>query len=178
MYLLLSGGESPSLVKNAKVELVINPRHPTSIGNTSVIPPFLTHCSRRSSYFSNLRWCAQSIFSLKETINSTSYPHLTNYPSETDKACRTLLEKQGWAHKRRSPVEANTWSCKMWGAQQGPTLTSYAKMLVAPQSSSQVQWMIRKVGGRLSWIPVLRAQHDDDEANSLYVSTGFINWWK
>ena len=59
MYFLLSDGGSPRLVKKTEVELAIKPLHPTSIGNTFVIQPFLTHCSRRSSYFSNLCWCAQ-----------------------------------------------------------------------------------------------------------------------
>ena len=36
-YFLLSDGESPRLVKNAKVELVMEPRHPTSVGNATVI---------------------------------------------------------------------------------------------------------------------------------------------
>ena len=48
----------------------------------------------------------------KETAICPPAPHLTNHPSETDETCRTLLEKQGRAHKRRSPVEANTWICK------------------------------------------------------------------
>ena len=56
MYFLLSDGGSPRLVKKTEVELAIKPLHPSSIGNTFVIQPFLTHCSRRSSYFSNLRW--------------------------------------------------------------------------------------------------------------------------
>ena len=55
MYFLLSDGGSPRLVKKTEVELVIKPLHPISIGNTFVIQQFLTHCSRRSSYFSNLR---------------------------------------------------------------------------------------------------------------------------
>ena len=70
MYFLLSDGGGPRLVKKTEVELVIKPLHPTSIGNTFVIQPFLTHCSRRSSYFSNLRWCAQTKFSSKGTVNS------------------------------------------------------------------------------------------------------------
>ena len=49
MYFLLSDGESPRLVKKTEVELAIKPLHPTSIGNTFVIQPFLTHCSCRSS---------------------------------------------------------------------------------------------------------------------------------
>ena len=65
MYFLLSDGGSPKLVKKTEVELEIKPLHPTSIGNTFVIRPFLTHCSRRSSYFSNLRRCAQSKFTWK-----------------------------------------------------------------------------------------------------------------
>ena len=73
MYFLLSDGGSPRLVKKTEVELAIKPLHPTSIGNTFVIQPFLTHCSRRSSYFSNLRLCAQSKFSSKGTVNSIYY---------------------------------------------------------------------------------------------------------
>ena len=52
MHSLLSDGESPRLVKKTEVESAIKPLHPTSIGNTFVIQAFLTHCSRRSSYFS------------------------------------------------------------------------------------------------------------------------------
>ena len=70
MYFLLSDGGSPRLVKKTKFESAIKPLHPTSIGNTFVIQPFLTHCFRRSSYFSNLRRCAQSKFSSKGTVNS------------------------------------------------------------------------------------------------------------
>ena len=55
LYFLLCDGESPRLVQNAEVELVMKPQHLTSIGNTLVIQPFLTHCSRRCSYFSNMR---------------------------------------------------------------------------------------------------------------------------
>ena len=54
MYVLLSDRESQRLVKNTEVELVMKPQHPTSRGNILVIQPFLTHCSCRSSYFSNL----------------------------------------------------------------------------------------------------------------------------
>ena len=54
MYFLLSDVESPRLVKNTEVELVMKSWHSTSMRNTLVIQPFLTHCSHRSSYFSNL----------------------------------------------------------------------------------------------------------------------------
>ena len=70
MYLSLSLGGSPRFVEKVEVELAIKPLHPTLIGNTFVIKPLLIHCSCRSSYFSNLRWCAPSKFSSKGTVNS------------------------------------------------------------------------------------------------------------
>ena len=70
MYLLLSDGGSPRLVKNAEVELTMKHLHPTSIGNTFVIQPFPIHCSRSSSYFSNFRRCTQLKFSSKGTVSS------------------------------------------------------------------------------------------------------------
>ena len=54
MYFLLSDGRSPRLVKKTEAELAIKPLRPTSIWNTFVIRPFLTHCSRWSSYFFQL----------------------------------------------------------------------------------------------------------------------------
>ena len=63
MYFHLSDGGSPRLVKKMEVVFAMKPLHRTSIGNTFVIQPFLAHCSCRSSYFSNLCWCAQSKFS-------------------------------------------------------------------------------------------------------------------
>ena len=70
IYSLCSAGESPRLVKNVEVEFKIKPRHPISRGKMSVDQPFLIHCSRRSSYFSHLCWCAQSMLASKEIINS------------------------------------------------------------------------------------------------------------
>ena len=70
MHFLLSDRGSPRLVKNAEVELTMKPQHPTLIGNTFAIQPFLTYCFRRSSYFSNLRRCPQTKFSTKGTVNS------------------------------------------------------------------------------------------------------------
>ena len=54
MNFLLSDGGSPRLVQNAEVELAMKPLQSTLIGNTFVIPPFLMHCSRRSSNFSKI----------------------------------------------------------------------------------------------------------------------------
>ena len=60
--------ESPSLVRNVEVEFKIKPWHPISRGYMSVDQPFLTNCSRRSSYFSNLRWCTQSMSASKGSL--------------------------------------------------------------------------------------------------------------
>ena len=70
IYSLFFAGESLSLVKNVEVVFEIKPRHPISRGNMSVDQSFLVHCSRRSSYFSNFRWCAQLMLVLKGIINS------------------------------------------------------------------------------------------------------------
>ena len=70
MYSLFSAGESLSLVKNVEVEFEIKCRHPILSGNMSVDQPFLMHCFRRSLYFSNLCWCAQSMLTSKEIANS------------------------------------------------------------------------------------------------------------
>ena len=72
MNFLLTDGGSPRIIKKTEVELAIKPLQPTSIGNTVVIQPFLIYCSRRSSYFSHLRWCARSKFSSKGTVNSAT----------------------------------------------------------------------------------------------------------
>ena len=63
-------GVSPILVKNVEVAFKIKPRHPISRGNMSVDQSFLVHCSRRSSYFSNFRWCTQPMLVSKGTVNS------------------------------------------------------------------------------------------------------------
>ena len=42
----------------------------------------------------------------------TLAPHHKNYTSSTNQTRRTLLEKQGRAHKRCTPVDPHTWMCK------------------------------------------------------------------
>ena len=67
MYFLLSDEGSLTFVKNAEVELAMKPLHPTSTGNAFVIQPFLSHCSRRSSYFFQLTLrCPVEIFFKKD----------------------------------------------------------------------------------------------------------------
>ena len=38
--------------------------------------------------------------------------HHENYPSLTNQTCRTLLEKQGRAHKRCTPMDPHIWPGK------------------------------------------------------------------
>ena len=83
IYSLFSADESSSLVKNVEVEFEIKPRHPISRGNMPVDQPFLKHCSRRSSYFSNFRWCAQSTLASKGIVNSVMITFLwINWPND------------------------------------------------------------------------------------------------
>ena len=42
----------------------------------------------------------------------TLAPHHENYTSSTNQTRRTLLEKQGRAHKRCTPVDPHIWMCK------------------------------------------------------------------
>ena len=70
VYSLFFAGVSPILVKNVKVAFEIKPWHPISRGNMSVDQSFLVHCSRRSLYFSNFRWCTQSMLVSKGIVNS------------------------------------------------------------------------------------------------------------
>ena len=42
----------------------------------------------------------------------TLAPHHENYTSSTNQTRRSLLEKQGWAHKRCTPVDPHIWMCK------------------------------------------------------------------
>ena len=70
IYSLFFAGVSQILVKNVEVAFKIKPRHPISRGNMSADQSFLVHCSRGSSYFSNFRWCAQSMLGLLRYLNS------------------------------------------------------------------------------------------------------------
>ena len=97
---ILSDGGSPRLVKKMEVELAMKPLHPTSIGNTFLIQPFLRHCSRRSSYFSNLYWCAQLKFSSKGTVNSITKTFFALTYQMTISGCfvLTLFQLERWSY--------------------------------------------------------------------------------
>ena len=72
IYFHFLADDKLSFVRYAEVELAIKPWQSSSARNISVVQPFFTHCSCRSLYFFSLHWCVQSIFSSKETINSTT----------------------------------------------------------------------------------------------------------
>ena len=74
IYSLSFAGVSPILVKNVEVAFEIKPRHPISRGNMSIDQSFLIHCSHGPSYFSNFRWCAQSMLVSKGIVNSAIIP--------------------------------------------------------------------------------------------------------
>ena len=83
IYSVFFAGESLILVKNVEVAFEIKPRHPISRGNMSVDQSFLVHCSRRSSYFPNFRWCVQSMLVTKGIVNSAMITFfLINWPND------------------------------------------------------------------------------------------------
>ena len=45
------------------------------------------------------------------TIQPPAFHH-ENYSSQTNQTCRTLLEKQGWAHKWCTPMDPHIWQSK------------------------------------------------------------------
>ena len=67
MYILLSDGGSPRLVKNAEVELAMKPLHPISIGSTFFVQPYLTHFFLQILIFFQLTlMCPVEIFFKRE----------------------------------------------------------------------------------------------------------------
>ena len=102
-------------------------------------------------------------------------PHHENYTSQTNQTRGTLLEKQGRAHKRCTPVDPHIWMCKsrttstnlytatMWGHQDVTLKTCRGR------------WVIGRNGERGSGISALAARHDDDDdddfTNPMFLST-------
>ena len=94
----------------------------------------------------------------------TLAPDHENYTSQTNQTRGTLLEKQGRAHKRCTPVDPHIWMCKcrttstnlhtatMWGPQDVNLKTCWRR------------WMIGRNGERESQgYPRWRVRHDDDD---------------
>ena len=93
----------------------------------------------------------------------TLAPHHKNYTSSTNQTRRTLLEKQGRAHKRCTPVDPHTWMCKEWDDQHELTYSSYVRTRDVTLKTCRRRWMIRRNGERRSGISAQAARHDDDD---------------
>ena len=57
-------------------------------------------------------------------------PHHKNYTSSTNQTRRTLLEKQGRAHKRCTPVDPPLMDVQEWDDQHELTYSSYVRTRV------------------------------------------------
>ena len=84
MYFLLSDGGSPRLVKKTEVELAIKPLHPTLIGNTFVIQPFLnTLFSQIFIFFQLTLMCPVEIFFIRDCNFNNENSFCFNGPKMT-----------------------------------------------------------------------------------------------
>ena len=87
----------------------------------------------------------------------TLAPHHENYTSQTNQTRGTLLEKQGRAHKRCTPVDPHIWMCK--------SRTTSTNLHTATMWGHRI-WMIGRNSERGSGISALAARHDDDDFRS------------
>ena len=145
MYFLLSDGGSPRLVKKMEVDLAIKPLHLTSIGNTFVIQPFLTHCSRRSSFFQFTLMCPVEIFFKRDRKPNNENFFCFNWPndniyiyiyiyiyilSSTDRSVLFYQNSSVWLDRLDSrswdqnPVDSNTNPSFYHSATRKPAYTS------------------------------------------------------
>ena len=85
--------------------------------------------------------------------------HHKNYPSWTNQTCRTLLEKQGRAHKC-TPMDPHIWPCK---SRMTSSNSSYMRIRDVALKTCRRRWTIGRSGERGSGISVQAARHDDDD---------------
>ena len=95
----------------------------------------------------------------------TLAPHHKNYTSSTNQTRRTLLEKQGRAHKRCTPVDPHSWIVQEWDDQHELTYSSYVRTRDVTLKTCRRRWMIGRNGERRSGISAQAARHDDDDDN-------------
>ena len=93
----------------------------------------------------------------------TLAPHHKNYTSSTNQTRRTLLEKQGRAHKRCTPVDPPLMDVQEWDDQHELTYSSYVRTRVVILKTCRRRWMIGRNGERRSGISAQAARHDDDD---------------
>ena len=91
----------------------------------------------------------------------TLAPHHKNYTSSTNQTRRTLLEKQGRAHKRCTPVDPPHMDVQEWDDQHEPTYSSCVRTRDVTLKTCRRRWMIGRNGERRSGISAQAARHDD-----------------
>ena len=93
----------------------------------------------------------------------TLAPHHKNYTSSTNQTRGTLLEKQGRAHKRCTPVDPPLMDVQVWDDQHELTYSSYVRTWVVILKTCRRRWVIGRNGERRSGISAQAARHDDDD---------------
>ena len=88
--------------------------------------------------------------------------HHKNHPSWTNQICRTLLEKQGWAHKWSTPMDPE----QKQNDQREHTYSSYVRIWDVSLKTFRRRWTIGRKAERESGISVRAAWHDDDDEDS------------
>ena len=86
-----------------------------------------------------------------------STSHHENYPSQTNQTCRTLLEKQGRAHKWCTPMPTSTYGRAKRDDQLERTYSSYVRIQDVALKTCQRRWTIGRSDERGSGISVLAA---------------------
>ena len=101
------------------------------------------------------------------------HPHHENYTSSTNQTRRTLLEKQGRAHKRCTPVDPHIWMCKSGTSSTNIHTSNYVRTQDVTLKTYRRRWMIGRNGERGSGISALAARHDDDDDK--WAKHGFVS---
>ena len=116
---------------------------------------------------------------LRAILNKFWRQHPTKYQlyghlppiTKTIQACRTLLEKQGRAHKRCTPMDPHIRPEQKQDGQLEYTYGSSVRIRDVAQKTYQRRWTIGRGGERGSGISVLAARHDDDMLTILSFSS-------
>ena len=91
------------------------------------------------------------------------YRHLPPI-TKTIQTCRTLLEKQGRAHKWCIPMDPYIWPSKSRTTSSNiRTYSISVRIRDVALKTCQRRWTIERSGDRGSGISMLAARHDDDE---------------
>ena len=81
-----------------------------------------------------------------------------NYPNQTNRTRRTLLEKWGGAHKWCTPIDPFTWPSKS----KATSSNLHTAALCVALRTDRKWWMTGRGGEKGSGISVLMARQDDE----------------